>query len=345
MNVLCLVDFPIKEGDQWIWNSLPSRKEDVINFIVTSAEDRSPRWGKILNYYPHFFRQSIKAYQLSRGNDYDLIIAWEGKNGFPYALIRRLFHQQYPPFVILSFSIRGILTQFKRLQKFGINSVDCVIVPTDYERQFYKNSLKLPLNRIYHCPHGVYDPLIDNNVRTFGGYIFSGGRSGRDYGTLVNAVNGLDIPLIINARSFNLGGITLPPNVKCNPILPVDQYRDLNLGARFVVVPLQALSEAVGITAALDAMAAGKAVIASRVSGIDEYVIDGETGVIVSPGDSLQMRVAIEHMWDNPDGAQAMGDNARKLYEEKYTFEKFSNRVYEILSDINERSHSVKMVF
>jgi glycosyltransferase involved in cell wall biosynthesis len=58
---------------------------------------------------------------------------------------------------------------------------------------------------------------------------------------------------------------------------------------------------------ATEAMAAGLPVIATRVGGIPEIISDGETGLLVSPGDATQLAGAIEFLADNPDARARMG--------------------------------------
>jgi len=51
---------------------------------------------------------------------------------------------------------------------------------------------------------------------------------------------------------------------------------------------------------ALEAMAAGVPVVASRVGGLPEVVADGETGILVSPADSGELREALERLIGDP---------------------------------------------
>lgn len=56
----------------------------------------------------------------------------------------------------------------------------------------------------------------------------------------------------------------------------------------------------------LEAMAAGKAVIASRVGGVPEIVLDNETGVLVPPADVNALSIAISHIAADVDFRQRL---------------------------------------
>jgi glycosyltransferase involved in cell wall biosynthesis len=68
---------------------------------------------------------------------------------------------------------------------------------------------------------------------------------------------------------------------------------------------------------ALEAMAAGKPVIASRIGGLPEVVIDGQTGVLVEPGDAGALKSAIERLLAAPHSRAQMGTQGR-LHSEEY---------------------------
>jgi alpha-maltose-1-phosphate synthase len=62
----------------------------------------------------------------------------------------------------------------------------------------------------------------------------------------------------------------------------------------------------------LEAMACGTAVVASRAGGIPEVVADGETGLLVPPGEPEPLAAALNTLLRDPDRAAAMGQAGRK---------------------------------
>ncbi|MFY9927482.1 MAG: glycogen synthase [Streptosporangiaceae bacterium] len=62
----------------------------------------------------------------------------------------------------------------------------------------------------------------------------------------------------------------------------------------------------------LEAMACGTAVVGSRTGGIPEVVADGETGLLVPPGEPEPLAVALNELLQDPARAQAMGQAGRK---------------------------------
>jgi starch synthase len=62
----------------------------------------------------------------------------------------------------------------------------------------------------------------------------------------------------------------------------------------------------------LEAMACGTAVVGSRTGGIPEVVADGETGLLVPPGEPEPLAEALNTLIRDPDRAAAMGRAGRK---------------------------------
>ena len=108
-------------------------------------------------------------------------------------------------------------------------------------------------------------------------------------------------------------------------------YRAYKL-ADVVVIPSR--YEPFGIVA-LEAMASGKPVVASRVGGLSEVVVDGETGILVPPGDPEALAQAIETLLYDPVLAKKMGATGRRRVEALYRWDK----VVRFLEKIYRRVH------
>ena len=86
---------------------------------------------------------------------------------------------------------------------------------------------------------------------------------------------------------------------------------------------MPSLFEGLGV-AALEAMAAGKPVIASRMGGLAESVVDGVTGLLVRPGDGAALADAIEKLVREPARAAAMGNQGRERVAQHFTLEQMA---------------------
>jgi hypothetical protein len=298
--------------------------------------DLFPRWGKLLIYYPAYWNLAVRALRQSRKVDYDVIVAWESKNGFSLAVLRSLLGIRKPKLVVLAFAYKGIAMHFLKLGHLAMRGIDHITVPTTSEIEYYNKLLGCPLDKITFSPLGWYDmvSMLDISGEETGDYIFAGGRSGRDYGTLFEAMSGLDSQLVVNARKFNVQGLGCPPNVTINDFMPVREYYALMARSQFVVLPLQDTPYAVGLGHIVQAMSAGKALVATRTASAIDYIEDGQTGILVAPHDTHDMRSAIAYLLAHPEKAKAMGQKARRRYEEKYTFTVFAERTYNVLQKV-----------
>jgi glycosyltransferase involved in cell wall biosynthesis len=82
---------------------------------------------------------------------------------------------------------------------------------------------------------------------------------------------------------------------------------------------------------ALDAMWAGKPVVASRTGGLPEVVADGETGIIVPPGDPVALTGALRELLGSPEKARRMGEAGRRRAEALFTSARMAAEYREVL--------------
>ena len=101
------------------------------------------------------------------------------------------------------------------------------------------------------------------------------------------------------------------------------------------VVPVPSIHEGFGLVA-LEAALAARPVVASRVEGIPEVVVDGETGILVPPGDPDALATALGALIADPARGRALGVRARALAIERFGVERCVDgyvEVYERIAD------------
>jgi glycosyltransferase involved in cell wall biosynthesis len=69
----------------------------------------------------------------------------------------------------------------------------------------------------------------------------------------------------------------------------------------------------------LEAQASGVAVIGTAAGGIPEFVVDGETGVLVPPGDAPALAAALARLLGDPILRERLGRQGRSEVEARYT--------------------------
>jgi len=103
------------------------------------------------------------------------------------------------------------------------------------------------------------------------------------------------------------------------------------LGALDVFV-LSSVSEGLSNTI-LEAMAAARPVVATRVGGAEEMIDDGVTGVLVPPSDPGAMAAALRRVLATGDAGAAMGAAARRRVESEFTLAGMMLRYEQLYTD------------
>jgi glycosyltransferase involved in cell wall biosynthesis len=94
---------------------------------------------------------------------------------------------------------------------------------------------------------------------------------------------------------------------------------------RMDVVVVPSRYEGFGLTA-IEAMACGKPVVASRVDGLAEVIRDGVNGCLVKAEDASALAAALTILLNNDELRKIMGVAARRHVEEYYTYPRFRER-------------------
>lgn len=107
--------------------------------------------------------------------------------------------------------------------------------------------------------------------------------------------------------------------------LPHDQLASVLVECDIYVQPSVG-EEAFGISV-IEAMSCQLPVLASRQGGLVEVVADGETGLLLPPGDTLAWRSALAQLIDQPAARQRLGEAGRRRVLERFTWQSGASRL------------------
>jgi glycosyltransferase involved in cell wall biosynthesis len=279
-----------------------------------------------------------------KGRDFPLVFAWSERAGIPFALYRKFI-----PFKNRFVSMFQCWSERQELvvTKLGLfSAMDQIIVHCSSMRENFIR-LGAPEDRVklvhYSIDQEFFSPLSD--VEPSEDMIMSIGEPrSRDYSSLFQAVDKLPVKLTVAgyghwyAREKN-GSVNVPApaNVHTTSHLSQLELRRMYARAQFLVLPIRDLIYSAGATASLEAGSMARAVVAFRSRGITDYIIDGETGILVEPGNVSAMRDAIQYLLANPGEAKRMGQNARQRIVEQFNLETYVGNIADVLAE-NEKA-------
>lgn len=99
------------------------------------------------------------------------------------------------------------------------------------------------------------------------------------------------------------------------------------------VLAVPSLEEPFGLVC-VEAMACSKPVVASRVGGIPEIVVDNETGLLVPPGDDVRLADAILRLYRDAGLRERLGQAGRERYLAHFSIEGMGEAVLELYREL-----------
>jgi colanic acid/amylovoran biosynthesis glycosyltransferase len=106
--------------------------------------------------------------------------------------------------------------------------------------------------------------------------------------------------------------------------LPSDQVLRLYKEADIVVSA--SFSEGIPVVL-MEAMAAGLPVVATRVGGVPELLHHGQSGLLVAPGDALELADAIQWVLENPGPSCSLGNSASQFVRQEFCLDTAADRL------------------
>ena len=182
-----------------------------------------------------------------------------------------------------------------------------------------------PMNRLEPCPE---------SVRKISNRIMSSGRQSCDWSTLICSVTDLSqyqLLIVHSKKDLNiLRRLSLPRNCELLCDIPQLEHDKLLSESVCYVISLLETEGSSGHVRLSHAVHLGIPVIITSISGIEEYVIDGKTAIVVPPGNPMALRKAIQRLMEDPSLQSTLAKNAKDSAG-KWTRSQYFNRLSELI--------------
>jgi glycosyltransferase involved in cell wall biosynthesis len=186
------------------------------------------------------------------------------------------------------------------LMKLALKRVARFTVHSEPERKRYSSHFGIPIERFDLIRWGVQPEsvLLESGQPLIPGpYICALGKDGRDYRTLVRAMERIpELTLVLVAQPHNLKAVTVPPNVKLFLNIAREAALNILMNSQFMALPLETSETSCGHITLVSAMFCRKAIVATRSTGIADYVPESCDSLFVEAGDVEGWVVALRTM-------------------------------------------------
>jgi glycosyltransferase involved in cell wall biosynthesis len=201
---------------------------------------------------------------------------------------------------------------------------DHYIVFSEFEIGLYQARLGIARERMHFLPYGDWSAeRCEAAPETAAGdYYFAGGYSNRDYPALIAAFRPIPARLVIVCSALNkeIVDADLPANVTVLRDLPSPAFDAYVRNAKACIIPLKHDTGASGQSVMLRLMRNRKAVIATDFGSVRGYVIDGESGLLVTDLER-DLPAIIARIERDPSIAPTLGAAAYQRYRRYFSFE------------------------
>lgn len=250
---------------------------------------------------------------------YDIIFT---SSAFGSQFVHTVLHLRRPKWVMYDFSILGLIGEGKTLRQklfqWMVGRAGGIITLSEQEAEMLKERFPRMKEKIQFIPFGVdltffkpHNAQEENQVLTVGL------APDRDYETLFRAMDGLDVSLVVT-RSRTIDALKdLPSYVRAKFFSSRELLQEY-AKSKIVVLPLDiqdGLNTAAGCSTLVEAMAMGKAVIATRTPTTEAYVTHGVNGILVEAKDAEGLRSAIGGLLRDDQKRRQLGEQARMFVE------------------------------
>ncbi|MHB8481152.1 MAG: glycosyltransferase family 4 protein [Nitrospiria bacterium] len=322
-----------KEKPWWLKYVEPCAKAKGITLDVENISDEISIRNLFIN---GFF-----VYLLKKSRRYDWVITYQdGISTFLFGIARRFLNKTWPDHAVLEFITRekgsSLYDRVKYLfVRFTLKRVSLITCSAKEEIQYYQKNIRLENNQVAFIPLYGDPGWLAQTSGKMGNYIVSAGRTLRDYQTLIKAVEGTDIHLVIVTSPESLGSLPNSPNIEVKFDIPQTHLIGLMRDAKLIVLALHDRKISSGQRVLIMAMALGKCCIVTKTSGTVDYIEDEKDGCFVAPYDSGLMRKKILELWNDPQKISQIEKYAREKFLSRHTIEQYATHLFSLMTSRN----------
>jgi glycosyltransferase involved in cell wall biosynthesis len=279
---------------------------------------------------------------LRQGRNFEEIIVF-GHIGIMVRLLGRLRIIRYSKLFCLGFFVHSP-RYFWILRIFLFDSPsDHYIVFSEHEVSLYHAYLRIDKSRMHHLRYVQWDrelqgPMLARPEDAWpDAYYFSGGYSNRDFLSLIVAFQNLSANLVIicSANNKELDDIEVPSNIKIFRDVSSERFNAFVQHAKAGIIPLKHNTGACGQSVMLRLMRYKKAVIASDIAVIRDYIDNGVTGFLVEDT-AGELPAIVKRFEAEPCLAANMGLAAYHLYQTRFSSQAGFSALRQILGRVDE---------
>ena len=165
------------------------------------------------------------------------------------------------------------------------------------------------------------------------GYVFCGGRTNRDFDTVLEAVANLGVRTTLVVGEDTQFRREVPDFVTIHRDIPARQFQSLIEKAGIVVIALERPDISSGQVVLMQAMRCAKPIVISATAGIEDYVADGEDVLLFEPRSAADLAARLKVLLEDARLRRAMGTAAGTTYDEKFNSSAFARDLSAVLAD------------
>lgn len=274
---------------------------------------------------------------LRRQDEYDLIVCKDLTTGIILGFLRRAGILRVP--IVLLDLVISEETPFQDVLSESLKGFDKIICASPRMQTYAQSKLGISEEHVTMYPWAI-DTDFWNSTNTLtttdDQLIISCGSNHRDYQTLIDALR----PTGYQVEIITQTAIPTASFVTQSTYMPTD-LRERYAQAKVVILSLDDVPSASGLTVALEAMAMSTPLIVTKSQGIEAFMQDGKNSIVVPPESPEAIRTALTRV-DDPDLYNDLAEGGRTYVTANHSVKHLTQNLVTLFSDLTKSTGGYK---